>query len=655
MRAFVLLATVGAILCGASICTAAEPIAAFQNFLNERGCNVGAADGAWGKQTTAGAKIFATQSGVEIVRPIDEALLERLRATEAVCPPLMSLARFVPADVLQAASAVPAAEAARICQGDLGARMALLALTPQARLSGNSSQMYDTADVNRTLDQFVSQVNTLVSAAYVANDPLQKELAIRLLAKWAKARAYVETADCSDLSCKEWTSDRGREASSAKDYQTVQEALIGVAFGYYATLHNFEPVKLAEEHAVIGKWFDVFFGRMPRNAKPVNDRIFFGFGLKWQTWGQPMIDLLRGREDQFAGRLANIKKRLGGLVREDGSLVERTDRGARAFWYHRTGAQELFYALEMLRANGIDVYPQFAERLDKVAEIFLDATDDIAGGRNTKDAPARIYKWAKADFHSADDPRIQLDNNDSFDEWGSWVYVYLYRMPDAPNAERMRQFVQRQKRLPQTDRASGFNTGCLYRMAIPELRDRELTEGSLVDASFTRSLIADINSGEQRARAVEATVGTVKQTDEWDSGAGYIVQLRRLTVDGERLPPMTLDLLTDFTTPDRKEASINLIRVAMDNYILKDEKSRTADYSRCGDIAGDRTKFRIHFGPGESADANRCVLSLMGPTDAAYWSAVVEGVPAALHDAAKDATSEDLLRLDRLMQMRIAE
>jgi hypothetical protein len=65
---------------------AQEPVAEFQAFLSERGCDLGAADGSWGPRTTAAAQAFSAQSGIVIDRPVTEALLTELRAGDVQCP-----------------------------------------------------------------------------------------------------------------------------------------------------------------------------------------------------------------------------------------------------------------------------------------------------------------------------------------------------------------------------------------------------------------------------------------------------------------------------------------------------------------------------------------------------------------------------------------
>ena len=65
---------------------AQEPVAEFQAFLVERGCDVSTAGGSWGRRTTAAAEVFASKAGIAIERPVTKELLAQLRATDVRCP-----------------------------------------------------------------------------------------------------------------------------------------------------------------------------------------------------------------------------------------------------------------------------------------------------------------------------------------------------------------------------------------------------------------------------------------------------------------------------------------------------------------------------------------------------------------------------------------
>ena len=86
MRVRILLFGFAALIFSALPASAQELAAEFQAFLSERGCDVGVADGAWGPRTTAAARVFSTQSGIAIDRPVTDQLLTQLRASDVRCP-----------------------------------------------------------------------------------------------------------------------------------------------------------------------------------------------------------------------------------------------------------------------------------------------------------------------------------------------------------------------------------------------------------------------------------------------------------------------------------------------------------------------------------------------------------------------------------------
>jgi hypothetical protein len=86
MRLRTLLCGFVALVLSVPSAAAQEPVAEFQAFLVERGCDVSTADGSWGRRTTAAAEVFASNAGVAIERPVTKELLAQLRATDVRCP-----------------------------------------------------------------------------------------------------------------------------------------------------------------------------------------------------------------------------------------------------------------------------------------------------------------------------------------------------------------------------------------------------------------------------------------------------------------------------------------------------------------------------------------------------------------------------------------
>ncbi len=250
---------------------------------------------------------------------------------------------------------------------------------------------------------------------------------------------------------------RGTELSSEKDSDSVLERIFPVAFAYYLLLADHEPDTLAAEHAAIDKWLKQF-GRRLRNHS-THPEIFFGFGIGWQ-WVNLMYDLERKGDAAFQARLRRVKTGLNRLVLADGSLKDRTTRGSRAIWYHFASFNEVMVTLEILKANGLDLYPEYEARLRKSAKIFLDAMDD----------PASIYPWAKTDFRSSGDPRKQDWDPTALkvaDNGPSWFYIYQYRFPDDENSRRIRELLKPMgPGVHRRDMAIGIGLSCFYRAAM---------------------------------------------------------------------------------------------------------------------------------------------------------------------------------------------
>lgn len=404
-----------------------------------------------------------------------------------VVSPTDILAHFIPKDVLDSFNSVNAATRNVACRGHEFDRpdATLSALEPQMKLSGETSQMKDVdATVGKNLEDFQNAVSRIGTSAFVQGDDAQKTLVIKFLAKWATAGAYLQTIDCQKEACApEWQTHRGTEKSQMKDSSIVLERVLPIAYMYYLTLRDYKPVELASEHKAIEAWLDAWERRLPKSPRSLNFKVEFGQGLGFQIWAVPVFDLVNKGPEAFQIRLEAVAKQLPSLILDDGSLKDRTTRGSRALWYHFAGLDETFVELEELKANGIDLYPALAPKLDKAVGIFLQAVSDLDAGKNGPKNLNSIYKWAKKDFNSAGDPRTQMFNSvegEGWDEGSSWMYIYMHRFPDAQNAKHLRALVAGMK-LTETDDAQSLNLGCIYRMADPQLLELEAAESQALD------------------------------------------------------------------------------------------------------------------------------------------------------------------------------
>ncbi len=660
MRCPTLLAGLTALGLTVSTCTvvsAQEPIADLQALLIEHGCSAGAADGVWGPRTAAAAAAFAAASGTAIDRPITSGLIDTLRQSAARCAAADDiLAHYLPQDVLATLKQLPPGTRARVCQGNFGTRARLAQLGPEDRIQGHSSQMMDTNNLSYVMNEFGFSVSAVATAAFVRGDDAQKSFLIKMLAKWARAGAYLKTVDCSNSDCGgEWHSKRGKERAPVKDWVNVEERLIPIAFAYYTMLRDYKPDEFAGEHAAIDKWLREFQRRLPSHARATKSELTWD--INWQTWGYPLFDLLDGRDAAFKARLSNVAGRLGEVLLPDGSFREHTTRGSRAAWYHFRALGETFFALEMLLANGTDLYPQFEDRLEKAVAILLDTIDDLDAGRNDAMHPARIYEWAKTDWHSAGEPTTQTFRPMDYWGWGytNWVFVYLHRFPHTVNAERLRALIARFERLPEGDNTIGLNVGCLYRLGDPGLLAREQAVEQLDDAALAQALSDLLIPSLSRA---ELKAVSLRQSDVIDSYSLDIVNVFINNIEDvlhagggdQSRTALNVGLYADYSGSAKTVDQLQHLRLHFGPWNL-DEGSRKARFDKCDPLVYGPADIRLAYGP--DAASNDCILSQMSEEDREFWTAVHRRLPEIIHAGA--AGNEAAAKLDQLFTSMVSQ
>lgn len=408
---------------------------------------------------------------------------------------LVDLSSFVPIEILANLERLPADTRARVCQGDANNLQKLNIMEPEASVRGLSSNMVLNGGAKGKIDTFAAYVSEAMLAAYVRGSDNQKVFILKLLARWANAGAYTRTIQCNDNGAcgGEWNSHRGMELAPKKDFDTVQERMMPIYFSYYTTLSGYKRSEYKAEHEIIERWLAEWPKRIWPAQKSTNQALGFGFGLQWQLWAMPVVDLKNGDRTTFIRRMRNVSNRLDALINVDGSLKERTTRGSRAAWYHFTSLGEVFFALEMLNANNMDQYHHFRDRLDRSVGIFLDTMDDVEAGRNNARHPAAIYRWAKNDYRSAGEPSVQDFYPSMIRDMSSWIYVYIYRFPDGINTPRLRKLVSKVNRQTNVDNLNGLAIGCLYRLMDPKLLAWE-TSSTIVAEKFLNPIDYDLNN-----------------------------------------------------------------------------------------------------------------------------------------------------------------
>ena len=584
-------------------------------------------------------------------------------AASAAAPPPIStreaLTHFFPQDVLDALDKLTPEQRVGVCQGDPGVLYELRDLKPASILKGSTSARGSgDADVVRVINDFANGVSQVSAAALVRDDDAQKTLLIRLLAKWANAKAYLQTPDCYHRNCPaQWTSNRGTEKTVFSDSDAVNERIAPIVLSYYLILRDFKTAELAPEHAAIQRYLVAWEKRLPNHARSLPPDIYFGFNLDWQVISLAYDLGMRGQKT-FDARIKALADKIGSLVLDDGSLDGRTVRGSRALWYHYASLNELFVGLEILRANGVDLYRSLAPRLEKSVQIFIDGLDDVTNGRNTAAQPASIYKWAKQDYRSAGDPKVQEFEKFAGSYAGggsSWMFIYLQRFPGTDNAKRLRAHIATLKELPSNDGLLDFNVGCLYRLSDASFIARDEHQRPLVPEAELASLADSIDKPAETIVARPIDIGSMQVVDfggnrETDS---FLVQLTDVAFAGQTLPNVNFRIFANYNPSFAKSVkTFNALRIVQYHSALSDPESHAANFVPCGDMADDGSTIRLHY--GAEATMNRCIFEKLGQNDRALWAAIYVNLPAWV-DKAAAAGDKVALKLQPMFKKKLAE
>lgn len=112
---------------------------------------------------------------------------------------------------------------------------------------------------------------------------------------------------------------------------------------------------------------------------------------------------------------------------------------------------------------------------------------------------------------------------------------------------------------------------------------------------------------------------------------GFAVSIYQAKLNGKVLLPQ-FHVLTDYASTSRAPNTINLLRIVIRTSSLDDPASKSADYSKCGELAYQPDEVRLHY--GNQATLNACILSKMAPADAAVWERIYSDLPTLFHEAA---------------------
>ncbi|MEX1180562.1 MAG: alginate lyase family protein [Cucumibacter sp.] len=460
-----------ALFLGLSSVPATASVLCVQEELAALGYSPGPVDGALGGRTIGAATQFRSDAGLNLPDLSTETAGEWCAAVQGFASSdtsaiLRSPAAFIlPKDVLLDFAAADPQRRAGFCETGTGSIADLGNIEPVQKIEGFTSRMLgDVERVPGALDaeEFAAGFSAHAALALAADDADAKGQLLDLLQKWAKGRAFLDTASCvrSDGnlidtgSCREWTVPDGSDLSSMKDATFATFHAVGMIRAYLIALAAFEPEARAAQHADIASWISAIGERLKRPGD-----VYFGLNMGWY-WPGIVNDLFSDRTAAAVAKLERLQAGMEELVNADGSIEDRTTRGDRAMWYQYTSIGEIVVSLELIRAAGLPVSEQFEEHLHSAVALLLDAIED----------PASIDPWAKA-AHNAQYSGTQEWN---FEGWpdenfaGSWLHIYPYRYPQRDEARRLRELVPVAARSATSDTDFGFGLGCIYNSANPD-------------------------------------------------------------------------------------------------------------------------------------------------------------------------------------------
>jgi len=104
----------------------------------------------------------------------------------------------------------------------------------------------------------------------------------------------------------------------------------------------------------------------------------------------------------------------------------------------------------------------------------------------------------------------------------------------------------------------------------------------------------------------------------------YAVSLVGLVLGDQQMNNVSFSVYADYDGIGKTPGNLALLRLVFNRAILRDEASRSADYSGCGDLAvqaeGTRQNLRLHY--GREHTLNTCIFEKMGDTDRALMNSI---------------------------------
>jgi len=323
------------------------------------------------------------------------------------------------------------------------------------KISGYNSRMDNSAEGEYSKEVY-RRFAEVATYAYVSNDLEIKERLFEKLYQWSVNEALLETTICYNRNrndkirphCKgEWSDPNGQDLAPIKDASVSLDIGIGLNYIYQWVFADYK--RNDPRHSVIKDYLKEWEKRTP-----LSDNFFWGLQIGW------FVPEIYFRHQNNQNYTSYIKKMLNGANRwmnNDGSLKERTTRGNRALWYHHTAVAEAFLAMEIAKANNVELPKGYEEKFLNAVDLFYRAYLDNS----------YITKWAKKSFNAQFDKNNP--DNQIFAKYlariefgGYWFWGFQYRYPDHPFSKYLLEELRPSAENLKSDTNYGIGLGCIY-------------------------------------------------------------------------------------------------------------------------------------------------------------------------------------------------
>jgi hypothetical protein len=619
-----------AVCCFATPLLANDTVREAQSLLNSLGYDAGPVDGAAGKRTMAAMTQFLDGKGTAFDGSIDEQELGILRSSAADYEVVLrSPGRILPiGDKMCAGLSVGRFKASRQSTSNFPPVLKF----DDSESIGSSVQK----DSANAFEQAL-----LVNAAAAAGGNQEAAAFARLiLLQWANANAGLRTAvDKRYLGAGNAEAYDAKAAAPVLDMENA--AQLGAA-GLTA-LEMLGDHLSASERQTVREWalqlvtkFDSSKGLLDGSVNGVFilnsyprllGAIAEGDAAFYKRYVESAYDLFRARIDKH------------------GAILKNANRGDRALHYQSIGLLSALALFELVENQGSKIPADVEAAVHRAVTFMLDADRDNSV----------ILPYAKMGFNNpgkGDRPeRTYRTNAEHY--W--WMVAYIARYPDTENATRLRAFLGHNDTgekvasniMPATWTAYPIN--CFVSFDLSPKRVEEAI--AYVDAKYPK-VIAPRHGGRKMgkprtkgAQPISFDSTSIVLESSKPNFELFDIRTVGLKIGNAPSPVQTFSIFADFGGGADDLGNLTLLRIVGRKASLRGEKSVSANFLPCGQVAAMEDSFRLHI--GEHRESNACILNKMDSADRTAWASILDGLESIINDGDPDR-DEDRARLKEL-------